>query len=75
MYVLFLLVAKSCLTLCNSMDCSPPGSSVHRISQARVLEWIAHPLGDLTDPGIEPASSALAGQSFTTEPPGKPVYV
>jgi len=32
-------VAPSCLTLCDPMDCSPPGSSIHRISQARVLEW------------------------------------
>ena len=32
-------VAQSCLTLCNLMDCSPPGFSVHEISQARVLEW------------------------------------
>ena len=31
--------AQSCLTLCDPMDCSPPGSSVHGISQARVLEW------------------------------------
>ena len=37
------LVAKSCPTLCNPMDCSPPGSSVHGISQARVLEWVAMP--------------------------------
>ena len=35
------LVAKSCLTLCNFMDCSPPGSSVHGIFQARVLETVA----------------------------------
>ena len=33
------LVAQSCLTVCDSMDCSPPGSSVHGISQARILEW------------------------------------
>ena len=33
------LVAKSCPTLCDPMDCSPPGSSVHEISQARILEW------------------------------------
>ena len=33
--------AQSCLTLCNPMDCSPPGSSVHGIAQARILEWIA----------------------------------
>ena len=35
------LVAQSCQTLCNPMDCSPPGSSVHGISQARILEWVA----------------------------------
>ena len=34
-------VAKSCLTLCDPVDCSPPGSSVHGIFQARILEWIA----------------------------------
>ena len=32
-------VTQSCLTLCDPMDCSPPGSSVHGIFQARVLEW------------------------------------
>ena len=35
------LVPKSCPTVCDPMDCSPPGSSVHGISQARILEWIA----------------------------------
>ena len=35
------LVTKSCLTLCDSMDCSPPGSSVHGILQGRILEWVA----------------------------------
>ena len=34
-------VAQSCLTLCGPMDCSLPGSSIHRIFQARVLEWVA----------------------------------
>jgi len=34
-------VAQSCPTLCDLMDCSPPGSSVHGISQARILEWVA----------------------------------
>ena len=38
-----MLVAQSCLTLCDSMDCSPPDSSVHRILQARILEWVAIP--------------------------------
>ena len=32
-------VAQSCLTLCDPVDCSPPGSSVHGILQARILEW------------------------------------
>ena len=35
------LVAQVCLTLCDSMDCSPPGSSVHGFLQARILEWAA----------------------------------
>ena len=37
------LVAKSCPTLFDTMDCSPPGSSVHGILQARMLEWVAMP--------------------------------
>ena len=52
------------------MDCSPPGSSVHGILQARILERVAcPPPGDLPDPRIEPAclmSPALAGGFFTT---------
>ena len=36
-------VAQSCPTLCNPMDCSPPGSSVHGILQTGVLEWVAVP--------------------------------
>ena len=48
-----------CLTLCDPMDCSLPGSSVHGILQARTLEWIAMPPpGDLPDPGIESTSPA-----------------
>ena len=35
------LVAQSCLTLCDPMDCGPPGSSVHGILQVRILEWAA----------------------------------
>ena len=34
-------VTKSCLTLCNPMDYSPPGSSVHGIFKTRILEWVA----------------------------------
>ena len=36
-------VAQSCPTLCDPTDCSPPGSSVHGVSQARILEWVAIP--------------------------------
>ena len=58
-------VTKSCLILCDPTDCSPPGSSVHGISQARILEWVAFPSpGDLLDPGMEPVSPALAGDSL-----------
>ena len=44
------LVAKLCLTLCNPMDCSPPGSSLHGISQARILEWVAVPFSRGSSP-------------------------
>ena len=36
-------VTQLCLTLCNPMDISPPGSSIHGILQARILEWVAYP--------------------------------
>ena len=35
------ICAQSCLTLCNPMDCGSPGSPVHGVSQARILEWVA----------------------------------
>ena len=68
---------QSCPTLFDPMDCSPPGSSVHGISQARTLEWVAMPSSrDLPYPGIELLvlrSPKLAGRFFTTSfPPGKP---
>ena len=64
---------RSCLTLCDPVDCGPPGSSVHEILQARILEWVAIPSpGDLPSPGIESVSPALAGGFFSAETPGKP---
>ena len=54
------------------MDCSLPGSSVHGISRQEY--WSGLPFsspGDLPNPGMKPASSALAGGFFTTEAPGK----
>ena len=50
---------------------SPPGSSVHGILQARILEWVAIPFsGDLPNPGIEPGSPALQANSLLSEPSG-----
>ena len=40
-------IAQSCLTLCDPMDCSLPGSSIHGIFQARVLEWVAIAFSDI----------------------------
>ena len=52
-------ITKSCLTLCDPMDNSPPGSSVHGILEARILEWVAISFSsDLPDPGMEPTSPA-----------------
>ena len=65
--------AQSFSTLCDPVDWSPPGSSVHGILQARILEWVAISFsrGSSSDSGLEPAFPALAGGFFTTAPPGK----
>ena len=56
--------------------CSPPGSSVHGIFQARIWQWVPFlPPKDLSDPGIKPTSPALAGGFFITESPGKPTWL
>ena len=64
----FCLVSYSCLTFCNSMACSLPGSSLPGISQVWILERLPFPSpGDLPGPGIKPAylvSPALAGSSL-----------
>ena len=66
-------LVQLCPTLCNPMDCSRPGSSVHGISRVIILEWVAITFcRGSSNPGIEPASPILAGGFFTTEPPGKP---
>ena len=60
------LVTESSLILFNSMDCSPPGPSVHGILQARILEWVAISFSrDLPDPEIEPGVFNIAGRLFT----------
>ena len=67
---------QSSLTLRNLMDCSPPGSSVHGIFQARILEWIAFSFcrgsSWLRDRTHVSCISCTAGRFFTTAPPGKP---
>ena len=62
------LVIQSCLTLCDPMDCSPPGSSVRGILQARILEWVAISFfGDLPTPGIKPGSRTCLDQDNLME--------
>ena len=66
-------VALLCPTLCDTMDCSLPGSSVHGIFQARIMEWVGISYSrDLPNPGIEPRSPALQADSLPAQPPGKP---
>ena len=61
-------------TLCDPMDCSPPGSSVYGIFLTRILQLLLFlPPGDLPDLGIKPMSSELAGGFFTIEPRGNHV--
>ena len=69
---LFMCVSalSRCPTLCNPLDFSPQGSSVHEIFQAKTVEWITiSSPGDLPDPWIQPmclSSPAFAGRFFTT---------
>ena len=66
-----------CLTLCDPMDCSLPGSPVHGILKARILELVALPsLRDLPYPGIKPTSLSPAWQTgpLPLVPLGKPYH-
>ena len=64
------------LTLCEPVDCCPPGSSDHGISQARVLEWVAISFSRGSFPPRDQTRvSCLTGKFFTTEPPGNPKLV
>ena len=57
------------------MDCSLPGSSVHEIFQARILEWVAISFSrGSPNPGIKPGSPALQADSLPAEPPGNLKY-
>ena len=61
-----------CLTLCNSTDCSLPGSSVHRILYARILDWVAMPsCRGSSRPRDQTRVFCIVGRFFTAKPPGK----
>ena len=58
-------VSQLCLTLCDSMDSSPPGSSIHGIFQARILEWVAIAFSSrFPDAGIKPESPTLQADTL-----------
>ena len=64
---------QSCPVLCDLMDCSLPGSSVHGILQARILEWVAMLFSrGSSRPRDQTWSPALQADSLPSEPPGKP---
>ena len=67
------LVPKSCPSLCDPIDCSPPGSSVHGILQARTLEWVAMSCSRGSSWPRDWTHISCIGRRalFTTEPPGK----
>ena len=67
------LVAQSCPTLCDPIDCGLQGSYVDGILQQKYWSELPFPSpGNLPDPGIKPAFPALAGEFLTTEPPESP---
>ena len=69
-----MLVVQSCLILCDPMDCSLPGSSVHGILQAGILKWFTRLSSrGLPHAGIKPASPASTVGFVITEPPWKPI--
>ena len=67
-------VTQLCLTLCDPMDCRPPGSSVHGILQKRILEWVAIPFlrGSSQLKRSNPSLLHLQADSLPSEPPEKP---
>ena len=77
-YVCGYSIAQSSPTLWNPLDCSPPGSSAHGISQARIVEWVAtaSSRGSSWPRDWTHISwiSYTAGEFFTAEPSGKPLY-
>ena len=70
-------VAQPFLTLCDPVDCTPPGSSVRGFIAAKTLEWVAisssRGSSRPRDQPTSPEALALAGGFFAPEPPGKPI--
>ena len=67
---------QSSLTLCHFMDCSPPGSSVHGILQARIPEWVAVPSSRGSFQLQDGTDICIVGRSLSiAEPPGKPLLI
>ena len=72
--VQFSSVSQLCLTLCDPVDCTPPGSSVHGILQARIPEWVAMPSSrGSSPPRNQTHNSCIAGRFFTPEKLRKPM--
>ena len=71
-----MLVTQLCLTLCHPMDCNLPGLPLSmEVSRQEYCSGLPFPSpGDLPDPGIEPQSPALQGDSLLSEPQGKPLW-
>ena len=65
---------QSCWTLCDTMDCSPPGSSIHGILQARILQWVAVP-SYRGSSLLREGTCILDVGSLPPVPPGKPIHV
>jgi len=63
---MYVLVSQSCPTLCDTTDCSPPGSFLHGIPQSRILEWVAIPLSRASSwPRGQTQVSSIVGRFFT----------
>ena len=76
------LVAQLCPSLCNPTECSPPGSTIHGIFQARILEWVASTffrrsskLRDFPDLGIKPRSSTLQADVYHLSYQGRTIIM
>ena len=70
-----MIVTRPCLILCHPMDCSPPGSSVHGIVQARLVEWVAISFSRGIFPTQDvPWPPALQADSLLCELQGSPIY-